>query len=63
MTKPVTMKVTFNQAGMVAMMKSYRVGFDGEMTIRRSQFGITSYLPMISDEVELKFEGEFAPAG
>lgn len=56
-TKPVTMEVEFNQAG--TMRGQYRVGFDGEATIKRSDFGITYGLPMIGDEVELNIEGEF----
>ena len=56
-TKSVTMDVEFNQAGV--MRGPYRVGFDGEATIKRSDFGIAYALPAISDEVELHLEGEF----
>lgn len=57
-TKPVTIKVEFNQAG-PAMGGGYKAGFDGEATIRRSDFGINYALPAVSDEVELHLEGEF----
>ncbi|WP_426036429.1 YceI family protein [Brevundimonas sp. DC300-4] len=57
-TRPVTLEVKFNQAG-PAMGGVYKVGFDGEATIKRSQFGITTYLPALGDEVELHIEGEF----
>lgn len=56
-TRPVTMEVEFNGAG--DMRGDYKVGFDGEATIRRSEFGMTFGLPMIGDEVELHIEGEF----
>jgi polyisoprenoid-binding protein YceI len=56
-TKPVTMEVEFNQAGQTR--GGYKAGFDGEATIKRSDFGITYALPGVSDEVELHIEGEF----
>lgn len=61
-TKPVTLKATFNQAGVFQMMHQYRVGFDGEMVVKRSEFGITQYVPAVSDDVILRLEAEFAPA-
>ena len=57
-TRPVTMTVRFNQAG-PSMGGAYRAGFDGEATIRRSDFGINYALPMLGDEVSLHIEGEF----
>lgn len=57
-TRPVTMKVEFNQAG-PSMGNSYKVGFDGAATIKRSEFGINYAVPAVSDEVKLHLEGEF----
>ncbi|KQW82414.1 YceI family protein [Brevundimonas sp. Root1279] len=58
-TRPVTMEVDFNQAG-PSMGDTYKAGFDGEATIKRSEFGIDYGLPMgLGDEVELHIEGEF----
>ncbi|MFN3669381.1 MAG: YceI family protein [Brevundimonas sp.] len=57
-TRPVTMEVEFNKAG-PAMGGGYKVGFDGEATIRRSEFGVNFAIPAVSDEVELHIEGEF----
>ena len=57
-TKPVVMEVEFNQAG-PSMGNVYKVGFDGEATIRRSEFGVNFALPAVSDEVKLHIEGEF----
>lgn len=56
-TRPVTMAVEFNQAG--PSMGAYKAGFDGEATIRRSEFGIAYGLPVLGDEVTLHIEGEF----
>ena len=57
-TRPVTMEVEFNQAG-PSMGNTYKVGFDGEATIKRSEFGVNYALPAVSDEVKLHLEGEF----
>jgi polyisoprenoid-binding protein YceI len=54
----VTMEVEFNQAG-PSMGNTYKVGFDGEATIKRSEFGVNYALPAVSDEVKLHLEGEF----
>ena len=35
------------------------VVLDGKATIRRSEFGMTGYLPAVGDEVSLELEGEF----
>ncbi|KQY80351.1 YceI family protein [Brevundimonas sp. Root1423] len=56
-TRPVTMEVDFNQAGV--SMGAYKAGFDGEATIKRSDFGISYGLPVLGDEVTLHIEGEF----
>jgi polyisoprenoid-binding protein YceI len=58
-TKPVSFDATFNQAGLHPVDKLYTVGFDGRAVIKRSEFGITAYLPMVGDEVTLRLEGEF----
>lgn len=56
-TRPVTMAVEFNQAG--DSMGAYKAGFDGEATIRRSDFGINYGVPVLGDDVTLHIEGEF----
>lgn len=58
-TKPVTLRVAFNAAGVHPVSKLYTLGFDGKATIRRSEFGMTGYLPAVGDEVSLELEGEF----
>ncbi|ODT84756.1 YceI family protein [Phenylobacterium sp. SCN 70-31] len=58
-TRPVTFQATFNQAGVNMVDKQYSLGFDGKATIKRSDFGITTYVPAVSDEVTLKLAAEF----
>ena len=58
-TRPVTLEVKFNQAG-PSMGGAYRVGFDGETTVKRSDFGVSYGLGVgLGDDVELHIEGEF----
>ena len=57
-TKPVTLDVDFHGAG-VGMNKKETVGFQAETTIKRSDFGISMGIPMVSDEVELEIHAAF----
>lgn len=57
-TRPVTLEAEFNQAGINPVDKTYSLGFDAEAKIKRSDFGITAYLPGVGDEVELEIEAE-----
>lgn len=61
-TKPVTLDIVFNQAGVAPTDKKYTLGFDGKAVIKRSEFGVSTFVPMVSDEVTLYLEGEFKPA-
>jgi polyisoprenoid-binding protein YceI len=58
-TKPVVVHATFYQAGVNPIDKKYELGFAGSAEILRSEFGIKSYLPAISDKVTLTMEAEF----
>ena len=58
-TKPIAFDATFNQAGIHPVDKTYTVGFDGRAVLKRSDFGIDAFLPMLGDEVVLRLEGEF----
>jgi polyisoprenoid-binding protein YceI len=57
-TKPVTLDIVFNGAGK-GMMHEQRMGFSGVTTIRRSDFGVTKYIPIVGDEVTVLIEAEF----
>lgn len=58
-TKPVVMNAVFNQAGTDPMMNLYEVGFQGHMTLMRSAFGVSAFLPYIGNKVTLNLEGEY----
>lgn len=62
-TKQVILDVDFHGAGMSPAMGGYpskeNIGFDSEVTIKRSDFGINAALPLVSDEVELDIAAAF----
>ncbi|MBP9216242.1 MAG: YceI family protein [Agitococcus sp.] len=57
-TKPISLDVVFNGAGK-DMMGAMRSGFSASTTIKRSEFGLTKYVPVIGDDVALAIEVEF----
>jgi polyisoprenoid-binding protein YceI len=61
-TKPVTLHATFNAAGTNPLSKAYTVGFEARGAIKRSDFGITKYAPLIGDEVQLILSAPFEAA-
>jgi polyisoprenoid-binding protein YceI len=58
-TKPVVLHVRFIGAGVNPIDKAYTVGFEATGTIKRSDFGVTTYLPAVGDEVQLSIAGAF----
>jgi polyisoprenoid-binding protein YceI len=52
-TRPVTLAVKFNAAGANPMTKKYTVGFEVSGKIKRSDFGMNTYVPLIGDDVDL----------
>ena len=63
-TKPVTLDVTFNGAGQHPMMKGVdMLGFSATTSIKRSEFGVSKYIPMVGDDVTLTIEAEFHHKG
>ena len=61
MTKPVTLNITYR--GFTSMEKQQRMGFSGEATFKRSDFGVNAYIPLEDDEVQILIEVEFIRAG
>ena len=57
-TKPVVLDVTLNKAGEHPMKKVPAIGFDATATVKRSDFGVGAYAPMVSDEVSLRITTE-----
>jgi polyisoprenoid-binding protein YceI len=61
--KPIMMHVTFNHQGLNPITDKKTVGFSGVTTIRRSDFGISTLLPGLSDDVKLNIEVEAFKSG
>ena len=58
-TRPVTLAVKFNGAGINVLDKKYTAGFEVSGKIKRSDFGVKTYLPLIGDEVDLIISAAF----
>ena len=58
-TRPVVLDVTLVGAGVNPMDRKQTVGFDATGTLKRSDFGVKTYLPMIGDELHLTIAGAF----
>lgn len=61
-TRPVTLKARFVGAGTNKMNKKATIGFRATATIKRSDFGISYALPVVSDEVALTINAAFERA-
>jgi polyisoprenoid-binding protein YceI len=57
-TKPVVLDVTVNKVGEHPMRKAPAAGFDASTTIKRSEFGINKYVPMVSDDIKIHITSE-----
>jgi polyisoprenoid-binding protein YceI len=55
--KPETLYVTLNKIG-TNMMNKQTAGFSATANIKRSDFGMTTYLPGLGDDVKLYIESE-----
>lgn len=58
-TRPIAIAATFSGAGTNPMNKAETVGFTGLAVIKRSEFGIDTFVPLISDEVRLTISAAF----
>lgn len=60
-TKPVTLDATFNGAyALQPFSKKPAMGFSATGSLNRSDFGMSTYVPMIGDKVDIIIEAEFA---
>lgn len=57
-TKPVTLHVTYNGANHDPFGNDFRAGFLATTNIKRTDFGITSGIPFVGDDIEIKIEVE-----
>jgi len=58
-TKPVTLEASFKAAGTNPMSKAFTTGFEVKGKLKRSEFGVTKYVPLVGDEVELIISAPF----
>jgi len=58
-TRPVTLETTFVGAGLNLVFGAYFAGFQASGTIKRSDFGVSAFTPLIGDETRLTLNGAF----
>jgi len=61
-TRPVVLKARFVGAGVNPLDRSYTAGFFVTGVIKRSDFGVNAYVPMVSDQVGLTINAAFHKA-
>lgn len=57
-TKPITLNVKLNKMGLNPVNDRETVGFSADTILKRSDFGITTMLPGIGDDVKIEIEIE-----
>jgi polyisoprenoid-binding protein YceI len=62
-THQVTLHAKVNKIGMQPMWHAQAAGFDATTTLKRSDFGVAKYAPMVSDTVKLHITVEALEAG
>ena len=60
-SKPIVLETAFHGAGINPIDKSYNVGFNATTSLKRSDFGVAAYVPLIGDEVTLRISAAFVP--
>lgn len=58
-TRPAVLHARFNGAGVNPLDKGYTAGFEVSGHIKRSEFGVSKYVPLVGDDVELIISGAF----
>ncbi|MBV8972034.1 MAG: YceI family protein [Sphingomonadaceae bacterium] len=61
-SKPVVLDARFVGAGVNPLTKKATVGFAATTKLKRSDFGITTYLPILGDDVDLRINAAFEKA-
>ena len=62
-TRPVTLDAKFNAAGANPMSKKYTLGFDAVGHFNRSDFGVKTFVPMVSDQTDITISGRVREGG
>jgi polyisoprenoid-binding protein YceI len=58
-TKPIVLHAVFHGAGVNPLNKRYTVGFDASAKIKRTEFGVSTLVPLISDDVDIIISAAF----
>lgn len=61
-TKSLVLDAKLNKAGPNPFDKTPTLGFSASGSLKRSDFGITTFLPMIGDDIEITMDVEFRRA-
>lgn len=61
-TKPITLNARLNKAGPNPFDKRPTLGFSATGSLKRSDFGMTTYIPVIGDVVKIQIDAEFGQA-
>lgn len=62
-TQPITMDVTFNGGGYDVIRGAYVLGLSATTKIKRSEYGVKKFRPLVRDTVEIEIEAEFLRQG
>jgi polyisoprenoid-binding protein YceI len=62
-TKPLTLEAKLYGGGINPLDKKFTVGFELAGKVKRSDFGVKTYLPLIGDEVDLTISAAFEKQG
>lgn len=57
-TQPVTLHVTINKIGTHPAWSAPAIGFDATATLERSKFGVSRYVPVVSDAIQVHITTE-----
>ena len=58
-TKPVVLSVQINGAMQHPALNTPVIGFSASGSLKRSDFGLNRFVPMVGDQVEIRIEAEF----
>ena len=58
-TKPVVLHAVFHGAGVNPLNKHYTVGFDASAKIKRTEFGVSTLVPLISNDIDIIISAAF----
>lgn len=58
-TRPLTLNAVLVKQGKHPLTGAQRVGFSATASLKRSDYGIMGFLPMVGDEVTIRIDSEF----